>query len=131
MNRETMHEEGQRLAALAQVLKANSMPQETINMVLAARCGLPMQKIDGKSPCFAWVDADAECTESEAAKHEGLTDKEFLLLVRNKTRSLVERLSLGSGINVLAAVMNDIAIPYGYVTSTALRPLASVDGMTN
>lgn len=44
------------LHMVAQVLRINHMPQEAINMVLAARCGLPVQKVDLKSPCFKWVE---------------------------------------------------------------------------
>lgn len=44
------------LTLIVKILRTCNMPQETINMVLAARCGLPVQGIDLKSPCFRWVD---------------------------------------------------------------------------
>ena len=44
------------LLAIAAALKANNVPQETINMILAVRLGLPVQPLDLRSPCFKWIE---------------------------------------------------------------------------
>lgn len=46
------------LAMIAAVLHEQNMPQTTINIVLAARCGLPMQKLDPRSMCVRWTEDD-------------------------------------------------------------------------
>lgn len=44
------------LELTANVLRANGMPQATINMALAARCGVPLEPIDCKSMYVQWTE---------------------------------------------------------------------------
>ena len=46
------------LAQVAEILKGQRMPQELINMTLAARAGLPVAPVDSKSPIFEWVEEE-------------------------------------------------------------------------
>lgn len=116
MSSEIMHEEGRRLADVAQVLRNNGMPQETINMVLAARCGLPMQKIDGKSPCFAWVDAD----KPPMATGQESGDELFARL-RDEVVMIIQELPLSIGLRVIGAAMREFAAPFGATVSWSLN----------
>ena len=46
------------LAQVAEILKEQGMPQELINMTLAAHAGLPIAPVDPKSPIFEWVEEE-------------------------------------------------------------------------
>ncbi len=124
-----MHEDGKHLAALAQVLKNNAMPQETINMVLAARCGLPMQKVDSKSPYFLWVDEEIEANSSITAGNiapEKETAVERLRRVRAQLLSNVEGMDWSLVLDILVSASNEVAAPHGYMVIASLRPLTPV-----
>lgn len=60
------------LAQVAEILKGQGMPQELINMTLAARAGLPVAAVDPKSPIFEWVEEEnpnlLEKTEERALR---------------------------------------------------------------
>lgn len=117
-------EKAHRLAAVAEVLRANRMPQETINMVLAARCGLPMAKVDPKSPCFVWVD------ESEAV--EPVTSQlDNAVPAATRIYDPVANMSHGEGFNELATACGYSASQFGLVARIVIRQAVDADGGGN
>lgn len=119
-----MHEDGRRLHSLAQVLKSNGMPQETINMVLAAKCGMPMQKVDGKSTYYRWTE-DAEPVEPAPTAAPEKPNPSALAWDIVGTLGEME---LVEGLSVLAMAANNFAGPYRYAARIVISENLEVAG---
>lgn len=120
-------EKSHRLAAVAEVLRANNMPQETINMILAARCGLPMEKVDPRSLYFNWVD------ESKAVEPvtETVPEKRSPYMAALDIVNALGTMELGEGLGVLAMAASIFAGPRGYSARVVINENVEVAGGGN
>lgn len=51
------------LEVTAKVLRSNGMPQSTVNMALAARCGIPFEPVDTKSMYVQWTEDEPKIAQ--------------------------------------------------------------------
>lgn len=75
------------LNGIAKILHENKMPQETINMVLAAYTGLPIQPLDAKSPCFMWVEEVTQIAVSFSEDPKSAVSRQSQNVFYSETRS--------------------------------------------
>lgn len=112
----TPHPVAEELRQIAQVLKANAMPQEMINMVLATHAGLPVASVDPRSSMFVWVEEQVETPAPEAQPHSLDERREAVL------REMVG-LEFDKIAHVLSSALNIALAQSGDQATVILRPL--------
>lgn len=106
------------LRQIAQVLKANAMPQEMINMVLATHAGLPVASVDPRSSMFVWVEEQVE-TPAPEAQPRSLDERREAVL-----REVVG-LEFDKIAHVLSSALNIALAQSGDQATVILRPLVT------
>lgn len=102
------------LAQVAEILKEQGMPQDLINMTLAAHAGLSISPVDPKSPVFEWVEEQAETPAPEAQPRSLDECREAVLHV-------VAVLDQNDVVDVLTSVLNRVLATTRYTATVKLH----------
>lgn len=103
------------LYEIGELLRKNHMPQDIINMTLAARCGLSMRPVDPMSPVYEW--AEKETVEDPAPEAQPRSLDEC----REAVLRTIAVLDQNDVVDVLTGVLNRVLATTKYTATVKLH----------